>query len=131
MINLEVSNGKASERELEESGFGNSYYSVHVCRYLSDSFHLISDTMLSKELVVGNILLYTPIVLFLTGLLYGFFHGFSPSLLALVLLLYPVTIFFFKEWIILYQIVYTLCALIGNGVGALLFSLRKKMRKNP
>ncbi|MDW8648499.1 hypothetical protein Q7V68_10035 [Streptococcus suis] len=99
------------------------------------AFHLISDTMLSKELVVGNILLYTPIVLFLTGLLYGFFHGFShgfsPSLLALVLLLYPVTIFFFKEWIILYQIVYTLCALIGNGVGALLFSLRKKMRKNP
>ncbi|MDG4505560.1 hypothetical protein [Streptococcus suis] len=57
------------------------------------AFHLISDTMLSKELVVGNILLYTPIVLFLTGLLYGFFHGFSPSLLALVLLLYPVTIF--------------------------------------
>ncbi|CYU11994.1 hypothetical protein HO942_02975 [Streptococcus suis] len=95
------------------------------------AFHLISDTMLSKELVVGNILLYTPIVLFLTGLLYGFFHGFFPSLLALVLLLYPVTIFFFKEWIILYQIVYTLCALIGNGIGALLFSLRKKMRKNP
>ncbi|HEM3461330.1 hypothetical protein [Streptococcus suis] len=95
------------------------------------AFHLISDTMLSKELVVGNILLYTPIVLFLTGLLYGFFNGFSPSLLALVLLLYPVTIFFFKEWIILYQIVYTLCALIGNGIGALLFSLRKKMRKNP
>ncbi|HEM3428262.1 TPA: hypothetical protein U1B15_000858 [Streptococcus suis] len=95
------------------------------------AFHLISDTMFSKELVVGNILLYTPIVLFLTGLLYGFFNGFSPSLLALVLLLYPVTIFFFKEWIILYQIVYTLCALIGNGIGALLFSLRKKMRKNP
>ncbi|MFI3083613.1 hypothetical protein [Streptococcus sp. 2022WUSS135] len=95
------------------------------------AFHLISDTMLSKELVVGNILLYTPIVLFLTGLLYGFFYGFSLSLLALVLLLYPVTIFFFKEWIILYQIVYTLCALIGNGIGALLFSLRKKMRKNP
>ncbi len=95
------------------------------------AFHLISDTMLSKELVVGNILLYTPIVLFLTGLLYGLFNGFSPSLLALVLLLYPVTIFFFKEWIILYQIVYTLCALIGNGIGALLFTQRKKMKKNP
>lgn len=93
------------------------------------AFHLISDTMLSKELVVGNILL--PIVLFLTGLLYGFFNGFSPSLLALVLLLYPVTIFFFKQWIILYQIVYTLCALIGNGIGALLFTQRKKMKKNP
>ena len=95
------------------------------------AFHLISDTMLSKELVVGNILLYTSIVLFLTGLLYGFFNGFSPSLLALVLLLYPVTIFFFKEWIILYQIVYTLCALIGNGIGALLFTQKKKMKKNP
>ena len=95
------------------------------------AFHLISDTMLSKELVVGNILLYTPIVLFLTGLLYGLFNGFSPSLLALVLLLYPVTIFFFKEWIILYQIVYTLCALIGNGIGALLFTQKKKMKKNP
>lgn len=93
------------------------------------AFHLISDTMLSKELVVGNILL--PIVLFLTGLLYGFFNGFSPSLLALVLLLYPVTIFFFKEWIILYHIVYTLCALIGNGIGALLFTQKKKMKKNP
>ena len=95
------------------------------------AFHLISDTMLSKELVVGNILLYTPIVLFLTGLLYGLFNGFSPSLLALVLLLYPVTFFFLKEWIILYQIVYTLCALIGNGIGALLFTQRKKMKKNP
>ena len=95
------------------------------------AFHLISDTMLSKELVVGNILLYTPIVLFLTGLLYEFFNGFSPSLLALVLLLYPVTIFFFKEWIILYHIVYTLCALIGNGIGALLFTQKKKMKKNP
>lgn len=95
------------------------------------AFHLISDTMLSKELVVGNILLYTPIVLFLTGLLCGFLNGFSLILLALVLLLYPVTIFFFKEWIILYQIVYTLCALIGNGIGALLFTQRKKMKKNP
>ena len=95
------------------------------------AFHLISDTMLSKELVVGNILIYTPIVLFLTGLLYEFFNGFSPSLLALVLLLYPVTIFFFKEWIILYQIVYTICALIGNGIGDLLFTQKKKMKKNP
>ena len=95
------------------------------------AFHLISDTMLSKELVVGNILLYIPIVLFLTGLLYGFFNGFSPDLLALVLLLYPVTIFFFKEWIILYQIFYTLCALNGNGIGALLFTQKKKMKKNP
>ncbi|MGU7950994.1 hypothetical protein ACS6X9_04805 [Streptococcus suis] len=45
------------------------------------TFHLISDTMLSKELVVGNILLYTPIVLFLTGLLYGFFMAFLLAFL--------------------------------------------------
>ncbi|HEL1959818.1 TPA: hypothetical protein TYI36_000211 [Streptococcus suis] len=95
------------------------------------AFHLVSDTVVSKGLVVGNILIYTPVVLFFLGLVYGLFKGFSIWLLILVLLLYPVTIFFFKEWIILYQIVYTLCALIGNGIGALLFSLRKKMRKNP
>ncbi|HFI0448422.1 TPA: hypothetical protein ACGOY6_000626 [Streptococcus suis] len=95
------------------------------------AFHLIKDTMVSKGLVVGNMLMYTPLVLFLLGLIYGLNKGFSIWLIALVLLLYPVTIFFFNEWIILYQIVYTLCALIGNGLGALLFSLRKKMKKNP
>lgn len=95
------------------------------------AFHLIKDIMVSKGLVVGNMLLYTPLVLFLLGLIYGLSEGLSIWLIALVLLLYPVTTFFFNEWIIPYQIVYTLCALIGNGLGALLFSLRKKMKKNP
>ncbi|HFI0632687.1 TPA: hypothetical protein ACGO4G_001260 [Streptococcus suis] len=95
------------------------------------AFHLIQDTMVSKGLVVGNILIYTPLVLFLLGLIYGISEGFSIWLIALVLLLYPVTIFFFQEWIVVYQIAYTICAITGNGLGALLFSLRKKMKKNP
>lgn len=95
------------------------------------AFHLIKDTMVSKGLVVGNILIYTPVVLFFLGLVYGLFKGFSIWLIAFVFLLYPVTIFFFQEWILLYQLAYTFCALIGNGLGALLFSLRKKMMKNP
>ncbi|HFI0137122.1 TPA: hypothetical protein ACGOWW_000687 [Streptococcus suis] len=95
------------------------------------AFHLVSDTMVSKGLVVGNILIYTPVVLFFLGLVYGLFKGFSIWLLILVFLLYPVTIFFFQEWILLYQLAYTFCALIGNGLGALLFSLRKKSKKNP
>ncbi|HEM6090037.1 TPA: hypothetical protein U2B88_002108 [Streptococcus suis] len=95
------------------------------------AFHLVSDTMVSKGLVVGNILIYTPVVLFFLGLVYGLFKGFSIWLLILVFLLYPVTIFFFQEWIVVYQIAYTLCAVMGNGLGALLFSLRKKMKKNP
>ncbi|HFI0102530.1 TPA: hypothetical protein ACGORV_001114 [Streptococcus suis] len=95
------------------------------------AFHLVRDTMLSKGLVVGNILIYTPVVLLFLGLVYGLFKGFSIWLLILVFLLYPVTIFFFQEWILLYQLAYTFCALIGNGLGALLFSLRKKMKKNP
>ncbi|HFI2691893.1 hypothetical protein ACTGXZ_06600 [Streptococcus suis] len=95
------------------------------------AFYLVSDTMVSKGLVVGNILIYTPVVLFFLGLVYGLFKGFSIWLLILVFLLYPVTIFFFQEWILLYQLAYTFCALIGNGLGALLFSLRKKMKKNP
>ncbi|HFU3985433.1 TPA: hypothetical protein ACGO2X_001735 [Streptococcus suis] len=95
------------------------------------AFHLIKDTMVSKGLVVGNILIYTPLVLFLLGLIYGISEGFSIWLIALVLLLYPVTIFFFQEWIVVYQIAYAICAITGNGLGALLFSLRKKMKKNP
>ncbi|HFI0340664.1 TPA: hypothetical protein ACGOW1_000641 [Streptococcus suis] len=95
------------------------------------AFHLIKDTMVSKGLVVGNMLMYTPLVLFLLGLIYGFSEGLSIWLIALVLLLYPVTIFFFQEWIVVYQIVYAICAITGNGLGALLFSLRKKMKKNP
>ncbi|HEM6220430.1 TPA: hypothetical protein U2C55_001013 [Streptococcus suis] len=95
------------------------------------AFHLIKDTMVSKGLVVGNMLMYTPLVLFLLGLIYGLSEGLSIWLSALVFLLYPVTIFFFQEWILLYQLAYTFCALIGNGLGALLFSLRKKMKKNP
>ncbi|WP_029186263.1 hypothetical protein [Streptococcus suis] len=95
------------------------------------AFHLIKDTMVSKGLVVGNILIYTPLVLFLLGLIYGFFKGFSIRLLALVFLLYPVTICFFQEWIVVYQIAYTICVIMGNGLGALLFSLKKKMKKNP
>lgn len=95
------------------------------------AFHLIKDTMVSKGLVVGNMLMYTPLVLFLLGLIYGLNKGLSIWLIALVLLLYPVTIFFFQEWIVVYQIAYTICAITGNGLGALLFSLRKKMKKNP
>ncbi|HFI0772401.1 TPA: hypothetical protein ACGOX9_001789 [Streptococcus suis] len=95
------------------------------------AFHLVSDTMVSKGLVVGNILIYTPVVLFFLGLVYGLFKGFSIWLLILVLLLYPVTICFFQEWIVVYQIAYILCAIFGNGIGALLFYLRKKSKKNP
>ncbi|HFI0106783.1 TPA: hypothetical protein ACGOV5_001745 [Streptococcus suis] len=99
------------------------------------AFYLIKDTMVSKGLVVGNMLMYTPLVLFLLGLIYGLIYGLSEGLsiwlIALVLLLYPVTIFFFQEWIVVYQIVYAICAITGNGLGALLFSLRKKMKKNP
>lgn len=95
------------------------------------AFHLIRDTMVSKGLVVGNILIYTPLVLFLLGLIYGVNKGFSIWLIALVFLLYPITIFFFQEWIVLYQITYTICAIMGSGLGALLFSKRKKLNKNP
>lgn len=95
------------------------------------AFHLISATMVSKGLVVGNMLIYTPLVLFLLGLIYGVNKGFSIWLIALVFLLYPVTICFFQEWIVVYQIAYTLCAIFGNGLGALLFSKRKKLKKNP
>ncbi|HFI0150975.1 TPA: hypothetical protein ACGO3A_001357 [Streptococcus suis] len=91
----------------------------------------IADPMISKGVYVSNILVYTPLVIFLTSLVYASFKGFSYALLALVFLLYPLTILAFDEWIVEYQLFYTACSLLGNGFGALLFSLRKKMKKNP
>lgn len=91
----------------------------------------IVDPMISKGVYVSNILLYTPLVIFLICLIYASFKGFSYALSILVFLLYPVTILVFDEWIVVYQLLYTACSLLGNAFGALLFYLRKKSKKNP
>lgn len=86
------------------------------------------DTYLAKALIVNNILLYTPLGLFILGLIDGRCHGhvFSVRVPILAFLLFPLTIFSFGEWIWLYQVIYSLCAVVGCLLGALLCHIKNK-----
>ena len=84
------------------------------------------DSILSKGLVVGNVLIYSPLATLLVSLLYAIFHGFSLRLSFLVALLFFLTIFTFGEWIPLYHAAYFLCSLAGNGLGHLIYLFSRK-----
>ena len=82
--------------------------------------------MVSKNLVVGNILIFSPLVTLLVSLLYAVIYGFSLHFSILVGLLFLLTIFIFGEWIPLYHLVYFLSSLAGNGLGNLFYHFRNK-----
>ncbi|HFI2472385.1 TPA: hypothetical protein ACGO11_000718 [Streptococcus suis] len=84
------------------------------------------DTYLAKALIVNNILLYTPLGLFILGLIDGHGHGFSIRVPVLAFLLFPLTIFSCGEWIWLYQVIYSLSAVVGCLLGALLCHIKNK-----
>lgn len=84
------------------------------------------DTYLAKALIVNNILFYTPLGLFILGLIDGRGHGFSIRVPVLAFLLFPLTIFSFGEWIWFYQVIYSLCAVVGWLLGALLCHIKNK-----
>ena len=88
--------------------------------------YLPMDSMLSKGLVVGNVLIYSPMATLLVSLLYAAFHGFSLRFSFLVALLFFLTIFTFGEWIPLYHAAYFLCSLAGNGLGHLIYLFSRK-----
>ena len=84
------------------------------------------DSMLSKGLVVGNVLIYSPLATLLVSLLYAALYGFSLRFSFLVALLFFLTIFTFGEWIPLYHAAYFLCSLAGNGLGHLIYLFSRK-----
>jgi hypothetical protein len=84
------------------------------------------DSILSKGLVVGNVLIYSPLATLLVSLLYAIFHGFSLRFSFLVALLFFLTIFTFGEWIPLYHAAYFLCSLAGNGLGHVIYRFTRK-----
>ena len=84
------------------------------------------DSILSKGLLVGNVLIYSPLATLLVSLLYAIFHGFSLRFSFLVALLFFLTIFTFGEWIPLYHAAYFLCSLAGNGLGHLIYLFSRK-----
>ena len=81
---------------------------------------------LSKGLVVGNVLIYSPLATLLVSLLYAAFHGFSLRFSFLVALLFFLTIFTFGEWIPLYHAAYFLFSLAGNGLGYVIYRFTRK-----
>lgn len=88
--------------------------------------YLPMDSILSKGLVVGNVLIYSPLATLLVSLLYAAFYGFSLRFSFLVALLFFLTIFTFGEWIPLYHTAYFLCLLAGNGLGHLIYLFSRK-----
>ena len=84
------------------------------------------DSILSKGLVVGNVLIYSPLATLLMSLLYAALYGFSLHFSFLVALLFFLTIFTFGEWIPLYHAAYFLCSLAGNGLGHLIYLFSRK-----
>ena len=84
------------------------------------------DSILSKGLVVGNVLIYSPLATLLVSLLYAIFHGFSLRFSFLVALLFFLTIFTFGEWIPLYHAAYFLFSLAGNGLGHVIYRFSRK-----
>lgn len=88
--------------------------------------YLPMDSILSKGLVVGNVLIYSPLATLLVSLLYAAFHGFSLRFSFLVALLFFLTIFTFGEWIPLYHAVYFLFSLAGNGLGHVIYRFSRK-----
>ena len=88
--------------------------------------YLPIDSILSKGLVVGNVLIYSPLATLLVSLLYAAFYGFSLRFSFLVALLFFLTIFTFGEWIPLYHAVYFLFSLAGNGLGHLIYRFTRK-----
>lgn len=97
---------------------------------------IISDPLLLKSLYVNNILFFTPLVILIVSLLYS--YRFRSSLWWLLGngLLYCFTIITFREFILLYFLVYEIFAIVGMAVGAAIKNLvqklkNKKLSQNP
>ncbi|MTB64160.1 hypothetical protein GGG87_03975 [Streptococcus sp. zg-86] len=88
--------------------------------------YISSDQLVQKSLYVNHILFYIPLVVFLACLIYGLMDGFKIRYAICVFVLFPLTILYWKEWIFLYQVIYSLLALLGNGLGYLVKQMYKE-----
>ncbi|MGT2799859.1 hypothetical protein [Streptococcus marmotae] len=79
--------------------------------------YISSDSLAQKSLFVNHIMFFIPVVVFLAALVYGMIAGFKVRYVLFVFFLFPLTMLFWQEWIFLYQVLYSLLALLGNGLG--------------
>ena len=97
---------------------------------------IVSDSLTLKSLYVNNILFYTPLVIFIVSLLYSYRFYFSIWWLLTIGLLFCFTIITFREFILIYLLIYETLALMGmaSGIGIkhILQKMKnKKLSQNP
>ena len=96
----------------------------------------ITENYILKELTIGNVIIFSPLVTFIVSLFYSYRFKFSVWWLIGVGLLFCFTIIPFGEFIWIYFLAYEIFALVGMAVGAAIKNLvqklkRKKLSQNP
>ncbi len=96
----------------------------------------ITENYILKELTIGNVIIFSPLVTFIVSLFYSYRFKFSVWWLIGVGLLFCFTIITFGEFILLYFLAYEIFALAGMAVGVAIKNLvqklkRKKLSQNP
>ena len=96
----------------------------------------ITENYILKELTIGNVIIFSPLVTFIASLFYSYHFKFSVWCLIGVVLLFCFTIITFGEFILLYFLAYEIFALVGMAVGVAIKNLvqklkRKKLSQNP
>ena len=96
----------------------------------------ITENYILKELTIGNVIIFSPLVTFIVSLFYSYRFKFSVWWLIGVGLLFCFTIIPFGEFIWIYFLAYEIFALAGMSIGASIKNLvqklkRKKLSQNP
>ena len=96
----------------------------------------ITENYILKELTIGNVIIFSPLVTFIVSLFYTYRFKFSVWWLIGVGLLFCFTIITFGEFILLYFLAYEIFAIVGMAIGASIKNLvqklkNKKLSQNP
>ena len=96
----------------------------------------ITKNYILKELTIGNVIIFSPLVTFIVSLFYSYRFKFSVWWLIGVGLLFCFTIIPFGEFILLYFLAYEIFALAGMAIGIIIKYLvqklkNKKLSQNP
>lgn len=88
----------------------------------------ITENYILKELTIGNVIIFSPLVTFIVSLFYSYRFKFSVWWLIGVGLLFGFTIITFGEFILLYFLAYEIFAIVGMAIGASIKNLVQKLK---
>ena len=89
----------------------------------------ITENYILKELTIGNVIIFSPLVTFIVSLFYSYRFKFSVWWLIGVGLLFCFTIIPFGEFIWIYFLAYEIFALAGMSIGASIKNLVQKLKR--